>query len=173
MIKKLLPFEKLVYHSTLSKEELINHLQNEIEPEKSFGFGAHRTSYSKPYIGKIYAARFEIKKAINYRNSFLPIIKGDIKNDINGSKININMGLPDFIKAFMILWLGGVSVACIGGIYSLFFADAINSETGPFIFIPFAMLLFGIAMVSFGFKTESQKSIKDLEEILQAKVIEE
>ena len=54
MIKKILPFEKLVYHSTLTKEELLAHLQNEIETEKSFGFGATNYSYSKPYIGKIY-----------------------------------------------------------------------------------------------------------------------
>ena len=70
MIIKLLPFEKIVYHSSLTKEELLTHLHNEIETEKSFGFGANNNSYSKPYIGKIYDNSFEIKRAINYRNSF-------------------------------------------------------------------------------------------------------
>ena len=173
MIKKLFPFEKLVYHSTLNKEELIHHLQNEIEADKSFGFNARKSSYSKPYIGKIYTNRFEIKKVVNYRNSFLPIIKGEIKDGINGAKIDVKMGLVDFVKAFMILWLGGVSFGCIGALYSLIFTDTANSEAGFFMFIPFAMLLFGLVMVSFGFKTESQKSIKDLEEILKAKIIEQ
>nr|WP_315149073.1 hypothetical protein [uncultured Flavobacterium sp.] len=54
MIKKILPFEKLIYRSKLTKEELLVHLQNEIEAEKSFGFGDNNFSYSKPYIGKIY-----------------------------------------------------------------------------------------------------------------------
>ncbi|MET0945988.1 MAG: hypothetical protein ABWY22_11305 [Flavobacterium sp.] len=173
MIKKLLPFEKLVYHSTLSKEELVIRLQNEIEAEKSFGFRALKFSYSKPYIGKINSNRFEIKKVVNYRNSFLPVIKGEIKDGINGAKIDVKMGLVDFVKAFMILWLIGVSFGCIGALYSLIFTDTVNSEAGFFMFIPFAMLLFGIAMVSFGFKAESQKSIKDLEGILQAKIIEQ
>lgn len=173
MIKKLLPFEKLVYHSILNKEELITHFQNEIEAEKSFGFGAHRSSYSKPYIGKFYLNRFEIKRVVNYRNSFLPVIKGEIKDGINGAKISVKMGLADFVKAFMILWLGAVSFGCIGALYSLIFTDTVNSEAGFFIFIPFAMLLFGLGMVSFGFKAESQRSIKDLEEILQAKIIEQ
>lgn len=173
MIRKLLPFEKLVYHSILNKEELITHLQNEIEAEKSFGFGAHRSSYSKPYIGKFYLNRFEIKRAVNYRNSFLPVIKGEIKDGINGTKITVKMGLADFVKAFMILWLGAVSFGCIGALYSLIFTDTVNSEAGFFMFIPFAMLLFGIGMVSFGFKAESQRSIKDLEGILQAKIIEQ
>jgi hypothetical protein len=171
MIKKILPFETLVYHSALSNEELINHLQNEIEAEKSFGLGAQKFTYSKPYIGKVYRSGFEIKRALNYRNSFLPLIKGEIKNDISGSKISVKMKLHDFVKAFMILWLGGVSIACLGGLYTLLFTDNADSEAGFFIFIPFAMLLFGIAMVSFGFKAESQKSKKDLEEILQAKII--
>lgn len=172
MIKKILPFEKLVYHSTLTKEELLAHLQNEIEAEKSFGFGAINHSYSKPYIGKIYNNTFEIKRAINYRNSFLPKINGEIQNDINGSKISVKMNLVEFVKIFMIIWLGGVLIGCLATSYSIIFKNGLNSEGGLFMFIPFFMLIVGIVMVSFGFKAESKISIKDLEEILKAKIIE-
>lgn len=172
MIKKILPFEKLIYRSNLTKEELLAHLQNEIEAEKSFGFGANNFSYSKPYIGKIYNNTFEIKRAINYRNSFLPIIKGEIQNDINGSKINVKMNLVEIVKIFMILWLGGVFIACLATLYTLIFTNGLNSEGGFFMFIPFFMLGIGILMVYFGFKTESKKSTKDLEEILKAKILE-
>jgi hypothetical protein len=172
MIKKLVPFEKLVYHSTLTKEELLAHLQNEIEAEKSFGFDANNHSYSKPYIGKIDTNTFEIKRAINYKNSFLPKITGEIQNDFNGSKINVKMNLEGFVKIFMVIWLGGVLIGCLATSYSIIFNDGLNSEGGLFMFIPFLMLIVGIAMVSFGFKIESKKSIKDLEEILKAKIIE-
>lgn len=171
MIKKLLPFEEIVYRSTLTKEELLAHLQNEIEAQKAFGFGANRVSYSKPYIGKIYDNSFKIQKAIKYRNSFLPIIKGVIKDDINGCKINVKMNLDAFVKAFMIVWLGGVSVACIAALYKILFDNDLESEAQFFIFIPFFMLIVGIAMVSLGFKAESRKNITDLEEILKAKVV--
>lgn len=172
MFKKIIPFENLIYHSSLSKEELLLHLQNQIESKKSFGFGSFKHSYSKSYIGKIYNDSFEIKRAINYRNSFLPLIKGHVKNDLTGSKIYVKMGLLDFVKAFMILWLGGVSVACIATIYSLLSTD-LSREGGFFIFIPFIMLLAGILMVTFGFKVESKKSITDLEQILSAKIVEQ
>lgn len=171
MIKKILPFEKLIYSSKLTKEELLTHLENEIEAEKSFGFGAHNYSYSKPYIGKIYNNTFEIKRVINYRNSFLPKINGEIQNDINGSKINIKMDLSEIVKVFMILWLGGVLLGCIATAYNIIFNDGLNSEGRFFMLIPFFMLIFGVVMVSFGFKAESKKSIKDLEEILKAKII--
>jgi len=39
-------------------------------------------------------------------------------------------------------------------------------------FTPFFMLLFGVVLVSLGFKVESKKSIQDLEKILKAKIIE-
>lgn len=169
MIKKLLPFEALVYHSSLTKEALLAHLQNEIEAEKSFGIGFNRISYGKPYIGKIYHTQFEIKRAINYRNSFLPIIKGEIKDGISGSKIEVKMGLPDFVKVFMCIWLGIVFLVSLGTLYTLLFDNALKE--GPFIFIPFVMLFAGVAMAVLGFKTESKKSITDLEELLQAKRI--
>ncbi|MRX41102.1 hypothetical protein GJU43_17590 [Flavobacterium sp. LC2016-23] len=167
MIKKLLPFEELTYHSTLKKEALLVHLQNEIEAEKSFGFGTQRISYSKPYIGKISNPTFELKRAISYRNSFLPIIKGEIKDDSSGSKINVKMGLPDLVKIFMCIWLGIVFLASLGTLYTLLYNNGLKE--GPFIFIPFVMLFGGVAMVVLGFKIESKKSITDLEQLLQAK----
>lgn len=170
MIKKILPFEKLIYRSNLTKEELLAHLQNEIEAEKSFGFGSKSFSYSKPYIGKVYNNTFEIKRAINYRNSFLPVIQGEIQNDINGSKINIRMQLIEIVKIFMIIWLGGVFIACLATSYTLIFTNDLNSESGFFMYIPFFMLALGILMVYFGFKIESKKSTKDLEGILKAKI---
>ena len=172
MIKILLPFEELFYRSKLTKEDLLLHLQNEIEAEKSFGFGVNNFSYSKPYVGKIFNNSFEIKRAINYRNSFLPIIKGEIKEDINGSKVIVKMSLVELVKVFMIIWLGGVSVACIAVTYNILFNNGLNSEAGFFMFIPYVMFIFGIAMVGFGFKIESKKSAQDLERILQAKIIE-
>lgn len=172
MLRKYLPFEELLYHSNLTKDELLKQLQNEIEAEKSFGFGANNYSYGKPYIGKIQNNSFEIKRAINYRNSFLPVIKGSIKDDLSGSKIDIKMNLTDLVKIFMIIWLGGVFLACLGVTYTLIFNDSFNSEAGFFMFIPYLMLLGGIGLVVFGFKAESRKSVKDLERILQAKLIE-
>ena len=172
MIKKLLPFEKLVYHSTLTKEELLTHLQNEIETEKSFGFGAINYSYSKTYIGKIYTNSFEIKRVISYRNSFLPKINGEIQDDNNGCKIFVKMSLIEFVKVFMIIWLSGVVFACLASLYSIFLKNGINTDGGLFMFIPFLMLIVGVLMIYFGFKLESKKSIKDLEEILKAKIIE-
>ncbi|MCZ8091756.1 MAG: hypothetical protein O9282_08925 [Flavobacterium sp.] len=153
MIKKILPFERLVYNSTLSGEELIPHLKSEIG--------------QNGYSGKVYQNKFEIKRDINYRNSFLPLIKGEVTNTVNGSKINVKMDLIIFAKFFIIIWLGGVLLALLATLYT-FFNDGESSIN--IIFIPAIMFVFGIVLVALGFKYESKKSINDLEKILKAKI---
>ena len=82
------------------------------------------------------------------------------------------MSLVEFVKVFMIIWLSGVAFACLASLYSIIFKNGLNSDSGLFMFIPFLMLIVGVVMIYFGFKLESKKSIKDLEEILKAKIIE-
>lgn len=74
-MSQFLPFENIILTTKLSKEQTFIRLTDNIEAEQSFGFGYHNTTYSKPYIGQIIGDNFEIKRAISYRNSFLPQIK--------------------------------------------------------------------------------------------------
>lgn len=164
-MKKILPLEKLILSTRLSKAQVIEKLNENVEPEKSLGFGSSNFSYKKAYIGKIDGDRFEIKRAINYRNSFLPLIKGTVNSEIGRTKIEISMKPNDFVIAFMGIWFGGVSIACIASIHVI-----MTQEFNPFLLIPFAMLLFGIALILAAFKTESSKSKKDLLAILEAEI---
>lgn len=170
-MKNLLPFEELFYHSKLNKEELLAHLKKEIDAKKPSSFDSYKFNHLR-YTGRIYNNHFEIKRKINYRNLFLPVIKGEIKDDLSGSRVIVKMGLTEYVKVFMIIWLGIVFIVCLGTANQLLFSNEFNPKTDFFMLIPFMMLLGGIAMVMIGFKTESRKSVKDLEEILQAKMIE-
>ena len=69
-LKKYFPFENLVYQSSLHKKELIEYFSQKIEEKKTFGINNTKNNYSKPYIGKIIGDKFEIERAIEYRNSF-------------------------------------------------------------------------------------------------------
>jgi hypothetical protein len=97
----------------------------------------------------------------------LPLIKGEVTNTVNGSKINVKMDLIIFAKFFIIIWLGGVLLALLATLYT-FFNDGESSIN--IIFIPAIMFVFGIVLVALGFKYESKKSINDLEKILKAKI---
>jgi hypothetical protein len=164
-MSKYLPIENIVYKTKLSKEQTIQKLTDNVEAEKSFGFGANSYTYSKPYIGQIIGNNFDIKRATSYRNSFLPQIKGEIYSEFDGTRIRVNMKPPTFVLIFMTVWFGGVSIACLATISALF-----TQGFSPFFLVPFGMLLFGIALLLGAFKTESSTSKKDLMRILEAEI---
>ncbi len=167
-MSKFLPFENIIYKTKLSKEQTIQKLTDNIDAEKSFGFGAHNYTYSKPYIGRITGNTFEIKRAINYRNSFLPQIKGEVYSEFDGTRIKVSMKPHTFVLVFMTIWFGGVFIGCLVTTFALF-----TQNFSPFFLIPFGMLLFGIALLYGAFKTESTTSKKDLTRILEAEIEQE
>lgn len=164
-MNKFLPVENLIYKTKLSKEQAIQKLNDNIEVEKSFGFGINNSTYSKPYIGQIIGNNFEIKRAINYRNSFLPQIKGEIYTEFDGTKIKVNMKPHNFVLIFMGIWFSVVFIACLATTYVLF-----TQEFSLFSLIPFGMFLFGILLLFGAFKTESSTSKKDLTRIFEADI---
>lgn len=165
-MSKFLPAENIEYRTKLSKEEVIRMLQDNIELQKSFGFWDNHTIYSKPYIGVVTDQYFKVTRAINYRNSFLPEIKGEIVQDGGSTRIKVTMKPVSFVIAFMIVWFGGTLMACIAVIFA-----ALTREFNPAFLIPFVMLVFGVILVLVGFKKESKRSIDDLKDILRADIV--
>ncbi|WP_379964307.1 hypothetical protein [Epilithonimonas sp. UC225_85] len=158
---KFLPIENIVFKTKLSKEQVLLRLSENIEAKKTFGIG----NYSKPYIGYITGNNFEIERVINYRNSFLPQIKGNVYSELGGTRINVKMMPVIYVLFFMAIWFGGVIIGCLAMFFILF-----TEEFTPFILIPFIMLVFGIGLLYGAFKTESSKSKKDLMRILEAEI---
>ena len=161
-MSKFLLSENILYKTKLTKEQAINKLADNIEEDKST-FLAIYNDYSKPYIGVVNKYKFEIEKVITYRNSFLPIITGEVFSNAEGTEIKVNMQLHSFVLVFMMIWLGGASFACLTSLYLMF-----NGEFSLGIFVPFGMLLFGILLSFGGFRTESKNGIEDLKQIFEA-----
>ena len=160
-MSKLLPIENIVFKTKLSKEQAVQRLKENIEAKKTFGFG----NYSKPYIGQITGYNFEIERAINYRNSFLPQIKGNVYSEPGGTRINVKMMPVVYVLFFMAIWFGGVILGCLAMLFILF-----TEGFTQFVFLPFIMLVFGVGLLYGAFKTESSKSKKDLMRILEAEI---
>lgn len=157
-----LPFENLRYCTKLSSEEIIVRLSEKIEPEKTFRFASLSKIPHKAYEGKIENGSFNISRIINYRNNFLPIIKGRIEQSTNETMISIKMRMHIFVIIFMVLWLGIAGLIC--------FAILIfSNETGftP-VLISFGMFIAGYIIMTGGFKYESYKSKKYLAELFEA-----
>ena len=69
------------------------------------------------------------------------------------------------VLVFMIIWFGAVFIGCFVTIIALF-----TQGLNLYFLIPFAMLLFGVALFLGAFKTETKRSRNDLKEIFQAEI---
>jgi len=168
---KFLPYERLKIKTTLSSQEALKRLDNAIEPKRYFRlFG----SGTKPYQGKVEGSHFEISRIIGYRNSFLPMIKGDVQTEIGGCTIYISMKPHIFIIAFMIFWLGGIGLAFLATLGPFVSSLGQISTADPSLLLfPGGMLAFGYALFLGGFKFESIKSKKFFKDLFVAEDVEE
>ena len=143
----LLLFRKTVIVSSLTETEIIGRLSEIIDSEKRSFFS--NPDRAKKYTGKIENRAFKIHKIVKGRNSFIPIIKGEIIDISSTRKIELTMRLH-FIVILFLFWISGLVI------YSLI---NLNNSSGLF----FMVVVLG--MTIFFFNQECNKAVKDLEYI--------
>jgi len=145
----LLPYRKLELFSPLRPGALAEALGEEVEPKKW-----PRRAPSRRFEGTVTETGFDVSRAITYRNSFLPRLKGTFVPDGPGCRISLTMGLHPGTLVFLVVWAG---IAVLGGVA---YAASAVTQGGPFsaVLIPLGMLLFGWAIVMGSFWFEARKS---------------
>ncbi|MCT2406680.1 hypothetical protein NZD88_03800 [Chryseobacterium antibioticum] len=159
---KYLPFERIIYRTNLSEQEVITRLSGFVEPKK-FSFGKTST---KEYEGSVNDNSFEINRIISNRNSFLPQISGTIQKNNYGTQIGVTMKLHVFVFLFLVGWCGFAMLFLISVCMTQ------QKVSGDF-FGPILMLLFVYGLTMLGFKTESKKSKEFLRKSFEAEIINE
>lgn len=162
---KYLPFERISYNTKLPEQEVLRRLSNCVEP-KRFGF---RKVSDKEYEGDINDNSFDISKIIQYRNSFIPQIKGTIQKNNQGTQIEVTMQLHVFVFVFLIFWCSFALLFFIG----IGIRDIENRKISVELLIPFFMLLFVYALATIGFKIESNSAKDDFKKRFEAEIIKE
>ncbi|MNK00370.1 hypothetical protein D3C87_181540 [compost metagenome] len=166
-----LPVENYTIRTKLSEEEIIGNLKeithNSGRRSKSSLFGLGTAFVQKSgsrYEGTIESGSFKISRVISYRNSFLPVIKGSVSSFMNQREITISMRLNLFVKLFMSLWLiitCSISAFVLYQVYS-------GEKTMDGKLVPFIMAGSGYLGMMLGFKMESMRSKKELNQLFEA-----
>ncbi len=164
--KDILPFEEYVIKSKLSVEEVNLKLNENIEPKSKSLFSSFIRTTTKPYEGEIYGNRFKISRIISYKNSFLPVISGDIFTFKNFTNINVKM---ETNRTILVIWYLIVLIVGFGiTTFSNLFNSLSNKNIFPFggneflIFIPIFLITPLLA-----FKIESRKTKKFMSTLLE------
>lgn len=144
---------KFIIESKKSRYEITQILQK--NTSRSF----FCRNYDEFFNGKIFEESFKIQRNINYRNSFLPVIKGSIKETEYGTKIEIQTRMNLFVIVVLCIWFGGISFGCV--------ITPFTDFKIPYIFIPYLMLVAGILITILPYKYETKISKEKLEELLK------
>lgn len=169
---KFLPYENIHYVTSLQTDDLINRLEIITEKTKNPYPNYILCKYkfkTNTYIGELDGLTFSMRRNINYRNSFLPLINGTIYTNESQTSIQVTMRLSLLVIVFMTIWCGGCLFACYPIVFSLF----TNEDFKSFQLIPLFMTLFGYLLTLGGFKYESIMTKKDLKKLFEANVIED
>ena len=161
----ILPHEDYQLITSLPEEEVVELISGQIEPQQTWRLAQFRSNKNqKPYEGVITGNIFKIIRIIRYRNSFLPMISGTIKQQGESTRIHIEMKIMPLATLFITLLIG---VILIMGI-SFLFIGLHDRSFLPAIAVPVIMFGMGYFMVYWGFKLESAKSKKFLRELFRA-----
>ncbi len=152
--------------SPMPVEELLNRLRTlaseEVGPwqslkERFWG----RPAIHSPFIGRVEGNTFRFRRDIDYRNSFLPQIRGVVTRGPGGTVLRVSMRLHPFVAVFLTLWLAGVGAG-------LAFAVSRMKQVSVGVVVPAGMFVFGLGLAYFGFYPEARKARRILEEAIGA-----
>jgi hypothetical protein len=156
-----LPFERFAIETPLVPAEVAERLRHATRSRSLFRAGP---TDGKPFIGSVSDSEFRIVRAINYRNSFLPVVRGRIKQTVDGTRVEVSMRLAGFVFAFMCFWLGFVALFFLGFLV----ASLSRHQLTWFVLFPLGMFVFGSVLTVGAFKLEAGRSRECLESLLVA-----
>ena len=172
-IRKCLPFENYAIQTSLTAQEVFQRLYDKIEEKRNHGFNWRSKISNKPYEGKVSTTSFTMSRVIDHRNSFLPIIRGKIISLAGQTRVEINMRPAMGTLIFMSVWLGFIGTICLTMVIaavmhiSEVFKEGISGAT----LIPFILLIFGLLIQKYSFRSESKETKEFLATLLKAEKI--
>jgi hypothetical protein len=166
-LKSILPFENYTLTTKLSTEEIRRRISENVEPKKNNLVRFFSTYSTKPYQGEVSKDSFTISRIISRgsRNSFLPIITGDITSFVGTTQIKIKMRLHIFVLIFMLFWFGLIGKTVVFGIINSH--EILQNGPSADLVIPLTMFLFGCLLFTLPFKVEARKSKEFFAELFE------
>jgi hypothetical protein len=142
----------------LAPSDVIARLAAAVEPRKFWRFGGGQ----RPFEGEVSATSFRIRRIITYRNSFLPVIRGDVVPEGRGSRLAASLTLHPSVIVFLVIWSALLVIIGAGVWARALASDAWNGEA----FMPLGLLAFAWVLTSASFTFEARKPRTLLTEVL-------
>jgi hypothetical protein len=107
----LLPYHRCTYKSKLTQEVILNRIRENTEPEQFFRVSSwfKNSKKTRHYEGEIGTNNFKILMISKRKNSYTPVITGEVSSSNQNTKVAIRMRLRYYFLIFMGFWFLMVS----------------------------------------------------------------
>lgn len=145
-------------------------LQPHVEPQPP-GFQLRRpiTGPQPVYYGACSFKGFQLRRRLNYRNSFCPTAQAEFRPGHEGTTVNLDVSAPRFVVFFVVAILGILAMsAAVAGVIVFSLVDALAGVLVVLgaVAVP---LLFG-AIFFFSWRFEANRAERELTDILSRSV---
>lgn len=111
-----MPYYRCQLRTTLGTAEVIERLRAMCRDEPSFGQSLKegfwwRAAGTPPFIGSVADTSFTMRRDIRYRNSFLPVVRGQLTPRASGTVVDVTMRMHVATTVFMVVWFGFLGLA--------------------------------------------------------------
>lgn len=156
-----LPYEKIVYRTALSSDDIEHALSINTEPSRirlAFLEGKSPNTFE----GEVDNSSFVIRRIKYSNNSFNPVVRGKAVEYESHTKVVILLIPTVFTTLYFLICVGMVMFAVFGDVM-----DAITYHAKPHLIFLFPLLLYTIILILF--KLDSRKVKDALQSTLQLK----
>ena len=169
----LLPYEHFYIKTHLSRDKIIQKLRDVTDTTRRIvWFPSFASRQHKLYLGKVNETSFNIYRWIHHKDSFLPVIVGELLPQNAGSKIRVKMHLHWLVIIFMTLWLGFFGLTLVNQILYVFRyilqADNLPADWLAGLIMPAVFWFFAYGMMIIGFKVDVKRERQFILELTEA-----
>lgn len=162
--------ETIVYKTKLSSLQILQNLQNEVEPPQNgltidWGFHKH-----KPFAGNLRTHSFEIWKNRRGRNSGFVKAKGQILSGASETTVQVELSLMQYILIFVGIWFGFTTLGCVFFLRVLFSGNSNYEGSSLIAFVTILLPFMGLFVFWLGYYLDRNKLKNRLREMLEAKM---
>lgn len=160
-------YSRCTLHTQRSASDALQRLSRIVGPDRSAwkrveaGF-ASTGDVGPPFVGRITGDRFQIRRALSYRNNFLPIVVGRITAEPDGSRIDLVVRVRAAVGVTMLLWLVATLLAASAAVWH--WRQGGDWRDLLALFLP----IFGGVLILVGFVPEKRRALGLLAAALDA-----
>lgn len=153
----LLPHIEEQIDSEKTPEDICMILQSVTDTRKAGLF------INNEFFGQVYPLGFRITPRLNYRNSFVPVLTGNMTEKEGGTTIEIVLQMHIFTRIFLIVWNVMAWFIFLRSIPAVFTGGL---EQISIILVPLGFIIFGQVFPRFCFYGPAKKALERLKELL-------